>query len=237
MPGVGGDAPASARCGQRPVGGLSVGRGTVDLGPARLGPEACRPEGGAGVQGPGLVSCGASREPGLGSFGTQRPRAAAAVSAVAALAEAGPSLSGDRRAESLGGGASARSGSLDADPLSGEPCRGRPHEVQPVPPCGVALGSGAIESAIRRVVNLRLKGNGILWEVENAEAMLALRAAALTGRWEEALDHARQTMARDRRVDWRWRSPDMLAELKAQAVNSPPSPQSPAEKAPISEAA
>ena len=101
---------------------------------------------------------------------------------------------------------------------------------------GVALGSGAIESAIRRVVNLRLKGNGILWEVENAEAMLALRAAALTGRWEEALDHARQTMARDRRVDWRWRSPDMPAELKAQAVNSPLSPQSPAEKAPISEA-
>ena len=102
---------------------------------------------------------------------------------------------------------------------------------------GVALGSGAIESAIRRVVNLRLKGNGILWEVENAEAMLALRAAALTGRWDEVLDHTRQTMARDRRVDWRWRSPDMPAELKAQALNSPPSPQIPAEKAPVSEAA
>ena len=52
-----------------------------------------------------------------------------------------------------------------------------------------------------------------------------------------ALDHACQTMARDRRVDWRWRSPDMPAELKAQAVNSPPSPQPPAEKAPGSEAA
>jgi hypothetical protein len=88
---------------------------------------------------------------------------------------------------------------------------------------GVALGSGAIESAIRRVVNLRLKGNGILWKVENAEAMLALRAAALTDRWEEALDHARETMARDRRVDWRWHSPDMPAELKAQAVIAPPS--------------
>src|SRR5208283_4527507 len=31
---------------------------------------------------------------------------------------------------------------------------------------GVALGSGAIESAVRRVVNLRLKGNGMLWKVE-----------------------------------------------------------------------
>src|SRR5215831_2555292 len=108
MPGVGGDAPASARCGQRPGGGLSVGRGTVDLGPARLGPGACRPEAGAGVQGPGLVSCGAPREPGLGSFGTERARAAATVSAVAALAEARPGLSGDRRAESLGGEASTR---------------------------------------------------------------------------------------------------------------------------------
>lgn len=90
---------------------------------------------------------------------------------------------------------------------------------------GVAIGSGAIESAVRRVVNLRLKGNGILWEVENAEAMLALRAAALTGRWEEALDHARAAIARDRRLDWRWQSPDMPAELKARASISPPSPQ------------
>lgn len=90
---------------------------------------------------------------------------------------------------------------------------------------GVPLGSGAIESAVRRVVNLRLKGNGILWEVENAEAMLALRAAALTDRWEEALKHARAAIARDRRLDWRWQSPDMPAELKAHVSISPPSPQ------------
>jgi hypothetical protein len=36
------------------------------------------------------------------------------------------------------------------------------------------LGSGAIESSIRRVINLRLKGNGIFWLEENAEAILAL---------------------------------------------------------------
>ena len=46
---------------------------------------------------------------------------------------------------------------------------------------GRPLGSGAVESAIRRVINLRLKGNGIYWRAENAEAMLVLRAAALTG--------------------------------------------------------
>ena len=53
----------------------------------------------------------------------------------------------------------------------------------------------------RRVVNLQLKGNGMMWQVENAEAMLALRAAALTERWEETLDHARATMASERRLD------------------------------------
>ena len=33
---------------------------------------------------------------------------------------------------------------------------------------GLPLGSGAVESAIRRVINLRLKGNGMFWTVENA---------------------------------------------------------------------
>ena len=38
------------------------------------------------------------------------------------------------------------------------------------------IGSGAVESAIRRVVNLRLKGASIYWRLENAEAMLTLRS-------------------------------------------------------------
>jgi hypothetical protein len=90
---------------------------------------------------------------------------------------------------------------------------------------GVALGSGAIESAVRRVVNLRLKGNGMLWDVENAEAMLVLRSAALTGRWEETLEHSRQTLAGDRRLDWQWQSPDMPNELKSHVPITPPTPQ------------
>jgi hypothetical protein len=91
---------------------------------------------------------------------------------------------------------------------------------------GVPLGSGAIESAIRRVVNLRLKGNGMLWEVENAEAMLVLRSAALTGRWEEALEHSRRTLCGDRRMDWQWQSPDMPSELKSHTAIAPPTPKS-----------
>ena len=45
------------------------------------------------------------------------------------------------------------------------------------------LGSGAVESAIRRVVNLRLKGPCIFWNRENATKMLMLRSYYKAGRW------------------------------------------------------
>jgi len=80
---------------------------------------------------------------------------------------------------------------------------------------GVPMGSGAIESTIRRVINLRLKGNGIYWTEDNAEAVFQLRAAVVSGRWEEILEHTRDVMARDRRTDWRWTPPECLVELKA----------------------
>ena len=56
---------------------------------------------------------------------------------------------------------------------------------------GVPMGSGAIESTIRRVINLRLKGNGIYWTEDNAEAVFQLRATVVSGRWEEILEHTR----------------------------------------------
>ena len=80
---------------------------------------------------------------------------------------------------------------------------------------GVPLGSGAIESTIRRVLNLRLKGTSLFWEESNAEAVIQLRAAVLSGRWEERLEHTREAMAKDRRTDWDWEPPECLAELKA----------------------
>ena len=46
------------------------------------------------------------------------------------------------------------------------------------------IGSGAIESAIRRVINLRLKGPGIFWHKKSAEAVLLLRAYYKAGRWK-----------------------------------------------------
>jgi hypothetical protein len=51
------------------------------------------------------------------------------------------------------------------------------------------IGSGAVESAIRRVVNLRIKGPGIFWHREHAELMLMLRAFHKAGRWD-ALEKA-----------------------------------------------
>jgi len=50
---------------------------------------------------------------------------------------------------------------------------------------GIPLGSGAMESAVRRVINLRLKGPGIFWRAPCAEAMLHLRAYLKAGRWDE----------------------------------------------------
>jgi len=45
------------------------------------------------------------------------------------------------------------------------------------------IGSGAIESLIRQVVNLRLKGNGKFWLLENAEAILHARCQWAAGTW------------------------------------------------------
>jgi hypothetical protein len=87
------------------------------------------------------------------------------------------------------------------------------------------VGSGAIESAIRRVVNLRMKGNSIFWQEDNAEAMLVLRGLVLSRRWRETFAKITESLASDRRLDWEWQSPDMVAELKAGIAITPPKPQ------------
>lgn len=45
------------------------------------------------------------------------------------------------------------------------------------------IGRGAIESTVRRVVNLRLKGPSIFWCRASAEAILLLRSYYKAGRW------------------------------------------------------
>lgn len=92
------------------------------------------------------------------------------------------------------------------------------------------MGSGAIESTVRRVINLRLKGSGVFWTEENAEAVFQLRAAVLSGRWDEIVARTQAAMSRDRRTSWGWTPPDCLADLKALEAESDDIPQTSAAK-------
>jgi len=51
---------------------------------------------------------------------------------------------------------------------------------------GLPTGSGTVESAIRRVINLRIKGTGLFWKREHAENIIFLRSLVLTGKLKNA---------------------------------------------------
>lgn len=69
---------------------------------------------------------------------------------------------------------------------------------------GLPMGSGAIESGIRRVINLRLKNNGMFWREEHAEEMLQVRAQVISKRWDERVKAMRQHLHHNGRIDWKW---------------------------------
>jgi hypothetical protein len=74
---------------------------------------------------------------------------------------------------------------------------------------GLPCGSGAIESSIRRVINLRLKSNAMFWKSENAESMLQVRSQVIPDQWEAAMasvNEFRRTVARD---GYRWEARSM----------------------------
>jgi len=52
----------------------------------------------------------------------------------------------------------------------------------------IPTGSGAIESAVRRIVNMRLKSNGMFWLEVNAEGMLLLRSYLKSGYLDTLID-------------------------------------------------
>jgi hypothetical protein len=52
----------------------------------------------------------------------------------------------------------------------------------------VPIGSGAIESAVRRVINMRMKSNGMFWLEVNAEGMLLLRSYLKADRFDALVD-------------------------------------------------
>lgn len=102
---------------------------------------------------------------------------------------------------------------------------------------GIPCGSGAVESAIRRVINQRLKSNAIYWRQENAEAMFAVRATLLCDRWEETLTRVRHSMARDRRLAWQWEAPDTIAGVKTNPEVHPLPPEPAGSQQPATTAA
>jgi hypothetical protein len=67
---------------------------------------------------------------------------------------------------------------------------------------GIPLGSGAIESGIRRVINMRLKSNGMFWLAEHAESILQLRCNYISKRLDERLVEKRVELSRNGKLDW-----------------------------------
>ncbi len=49
------------------------------------------------------------------------------------------------------------------------------------------IGSGQVESAVRRVVNLRCKAPGSFWRETTVSCLMHLRAACKAGRWDEVM--------------------------------------------------
>jgi hypothetical protein len=50
---------------------------------------------------------------------------------------------------------------------------------------GLFVGSGVVEAGCKTIIGFRLKQSGMRWTVRGANAIIALRCAHLSGRWEE----------------------------------------------------
>lgn len=72
---------------------------------------------------------------------------------------------------------------------------------------GIPLGSGSIESNIRRVLNQRLKSNGMFWLEDNAEIMLQMRSQVVSGRWDERLKSVHALNQQTSLSSWKWTPP------------------------------
>ena len=60
---------------------------------------------------------------------------------------------------------------------------------------GALIGSGAMESVHAWVIQARCRLPGMRWSVAGANAMLRLRCAWASGRWDESLDRAARGQA------------------------------------------
>lgn len=92
---------------------------------------------------------------------------------------------------------------------------------------GYPIGSGAVESAGKLVVQARLKGSGMRWRRANLNPMAALRTVACADRWAEAWPqirrHLRTQEAQRRHTRW-------LRHHPPPPLPAPAPPPSPAER-------
>ena len=158
----------------------------------------------------------ASSELGVGGIGSGPGPPSGAIRPASHLPQSGPEPGSDRAIGELGGGPARRLPGVAGDQLPDPTLGGGTVAIQLFPVPGRTSGKWSDrEHDCGRVINLRLKGTSIFWKEANAEAVFQLRAAVLSGRWEEILNHTREAMARDRKTEWRWEPPACLAELKA----------------------
>lgn len=100
---------------------------------------------------------------------------------------------------------------------------------------GYPIGSGAVESANKLVVEARLKGSGMHWAREHVNPMVALRNIICSGRWEEAWPQISQRVRDQAKGHGKgWPSRPNTQEAKAE---KPPLPGLSAEPTPHDERA
>ena len=89
---------------------------------------------------------------------------------------------------------------------------------------GYPIGSGAVESANKLVVEARLKGSGMHWAGKNVDPMLALRTLVCSGRWGEAWPEIsrrlRQKASKGRRAKPRASERPVATETSGAKTNS-----------------
>jgi len=97
---------------------------------------------------------------------------------------------------------------------------------------GWPMGSGAVESGNKLVVEARLKGSGMHWAREHVNPMLGLRNAVCSDRWDEAwgqLSDQQLQQAQKRRQIRRAQhlaacSPALAVNSRLPPIDSPPQP-------------
>lgn len=79
---------------------------------------------------------------------------------------------------------------------------------------GLPCGSGAIESGIRRVINLRLKSNAMFWKHNHAESMLQIRSQVIPDQWDRAMSELSEFRRTEAYDGWDWEPENMSIKIE-----------------------